>query len=88
MGAAGFRGRGPGATMTTLSFTPNLFRHVESPGARIEDDTVREVLEFWFVRCGMIPVAGNGWGVGTTSQEYTRSYLILAIRPMLRSVFR
>ncbi len=31
--------------MTTLSFSPNLLRHVETPPARIEGTTVRQVLE-------------------------------------------
>ena len=34
--------------MTTLSFTPNLLRHVETPAARVEGATVREVLEGYF----------------------------------------
>ena len=34
--------------MTTVIFTPNLFRHVESPRARIEGATVREVMEIYF----------------------------------------
>jgi len=36
------------ATMTTLSFTPNLRRHVEIPDASVEGDTVRLVLERYF----------------------------------------
>ena len=48
MGAVGFRGRGAGSAMTTLSFTPNLLRHVESPKARTEGATVREVMELYF----------------------------------------
>ncbi len=34
--------------MTTLSFTPNLYRHVESPRARVEGATVRDVMEMYF----------------------------------------
>jgi molybdopterin synthase sulfur carrier subunit len=34
--------------MTTLSFTPNLRRHVETPRARLEGATVRQVLERYF----------------------------------------
>ena len=34
--------------MTTLSFTPNLLRHVETPTARVDGRTVREVLEGYF----------------------------------------
>jgi molybdopterin synthase sulfur carrier subunit len=34
--------------MTTLSFTPNLRRHVETPAARVEGATVRQVLEGYF----------------------------------------
>lgn len=34
--------------MTTLTFTPNLLRHVETPPARVEGATVREVLEAYF----------------------------------------
>jgi sulfur carrier protein ThiS len=34
--------------MTTLSFTPNLLRHVETPTARVEGTTVRQVLEAYF----------------------------------------
>ena len=34
--------------MTTLSFTPNLLRHVRTPSARVEGVTVREVLEAYF----------------------------------------
>lgn len=34
--------------MTTLSFTPNLRRHVETPTARVEGATVRQVLEGYF----------------------------------------
>ena len=35
--------------MTTLSFTPNLLRHVETPTARAEGTTVRQVLEGYFL---------------------------------------
>lgn len=34
--------------MTTLSFTPNLRRHVECPSAQVEGVTVRQVLEAYF----------------------------------------
>ena len=34
--------------MTTVSFTPNLLRHVETPGAKVEGATVRQVLEEYF----------------------------------------
>jgi molybdopterin synthase sulfur carrier subunit len=34
--------------MTTLSFTPNLRRHVKTPTARVEGATVRQVLEGYF----------------------------------------
>ena len=34
--------------MATLMFTQNLLRHVETPGARAEGGTVREVLEMYF----------------------------------------
>ncbi|MEZ4703250.1 MAG: hypothetical protein R2834_23175 [Rhodothermales bacterium] len=34
--------------MTTLSFTPNLLRHVDVPAAQIAGATVREVLESYF----------------------------------------
>ncbi len=34
--------------MTTLSFTPNLLRHVETPTARVAGATVRQVLEAYF----------------------------------------
>jgi molybdopterin synthase sulfur carrier subunit len=34
--------------MTTLAFTPNLARHVETPTARVEGDTLREALERYF----------------------------------------
>ncbi len=34
--------------MTTLSFTPNLRRHVKTPISRVEGATVREVLEGYF----------------------------------------
>jgi molybdopterin converting factor small subunit len=34
--------------MTTLSFTPNLRRHVETPGALADGATVRQVLERYF----------------------------------------
>lgn len=37
-----------GLMMTSLSFTPNLLRHVESPSARVEGATVREVMEMYF----------------------------------------
>ena len=35
-------------TMTALSFTPNLLRHVAAPTARVEGATVRQVLEGYF----------------------------------------
>lgn len=34
--------------MTTVSFTANLLRHVETPTARVEGATVRQVLEGYF----------------------------------------
>ncbi len=34
--------------MTTLSFTPNLRRHVETPDALVEGITVRQVLSRYF----------------------------------------
>ncbi len=34
--------------MATLSFTPNLRRHVETPAARVEGATLRQVLEGYF----------------------------------------
>jgi len=34
--------------MATLTFTQNLLRHVETPAARAEGGTVREVLEGYF----------------------------------------
>jgi molybdopterin synthase sulfur carrier subunit len=34
--------------MTTLSFTPNLRRHVETPDASVEGATVRQVLGRYF----------------------------------------
>ena len=34
--------------MTTLSFTPNLQRHVDVPAAEIAGATLREVLEHYF----------------------------------------
>ncbi len=34
--------------LTTLSFTPNLLRHVETPTTRAEGTTVRQVLEGYF----------------------------------------
>ena len=34
--------------MTTLSFTANLRRHVDTPVARVEGATVRQVLERYF----------------------------------------
>ena len=36
------------ATKTTLSFTPNLRRHVETPDAFVEGATVRLVLDRYF----------------------------------------
>ena len=35
-------------TMTTLRFTPNLLRHVDTPTLRVEGGTVREVLDRYF----------------------------------------
>lgn len=37
-----------GGGMTTLSFTPNLRRHLETPTARLRGETVGEVLEGYF----------------------------------------
>ncbi len=34
--------------MATLSFTPNLFRHVQSPSARVGGATVRQALDEYF----------------------------------------
>lgn len=34
--------------MTTLSFTPNLLRHVDAPRARVGGGTVRQVLDAYF----------------------------------------
>ena len=34
--------------MTTLSFTPNLLRHLQTPTERIAGATVRQVLESYF----------------------------------------
>lgn len=34
--------------MATLSFTPNLMRHVETPPARVGGASVREALEGYF----------------------------------------
>lgn len=34
--------------MTTLSFTPNLRRHVETPTVRVDGATLRQVLEGYF----------------------------------------
>ncbi len=34
--------------MTTLSFTPGLRRYVETPAARVEGTTVRQVLDRYF----------------------------------------
>ena len=34
--------------MATLSFTPNLLRHVETPNVPVEGTTVRQVLEAYF----------------------------------------
>lgn len=34
--------------MTTLSFTPNLLRHVETPDVPVQGATVRQVLEGYF----------------------------------------
>ena len=34
--------------MTTLRFTPNLLRHVDTPTVPVEGDTVRDVLERYF----------------------------------------
>jgi hypothetical protein len=34
--------------MTTLTFTPNLLRHVDTPAAPVEGATVRQVLESYF----------------------------------------
>ena len=35
--------------MANISFTPNLFRHVQSPSARVAGTTVRQVLDEYFV---------------------------------------
>ena len=37
-----------GRLMTTLTFTPNLLRHVEAPASAVEGATVRQVLERYF----------------------------------------
>ena len=34
--------------MVSLSFTPNLLRHVEVPAAQLDGDTVRDILEQYF----------------------------------------
>ena len=34
--------------MATLSFTPNLFRHVQTPTAQVKGKTVRIALEAYF----------------------------------------
>ena len=34
--------------MTTLAFTPNLARHVDTPGARVAGDTLKAALEQYF----------------------------------------
>ncbi len=34
--------------MATLSFTPNLLRHVDAPPAHVGGATVREVMEHYF----------------------------------------
>ncbi len=34
--------------MTTLAFTPNLARHVETPDARVSGTTLRAALETYF----------------------------------------
>jgi hypothetical protein len=34
--------------MTTIAFTPNLARHVETPGARVRGDTLRAALDAYF----------------------------------------
>lgn len=34
--------------MTTLSFTPNLLRHVKTPMIQVKGDTVCQVLEVYF----------------------------------------
>jgi molybdopterin synthase sulfur carrier subunit len=36
------------AIMTTLGFTPNLRRHVQTPDARVDGDTLRAVLDSYF----------------------------------------
>jgi sulfur-carrier protein len=36
------------ANMTSITFTPNLRRHVEVPGAQVDGSTVREALEAYF----------------------------------------
>ena len=51
--------------MTTLSFTPNLLRHVETPTMQLEGSTVREVLEVYFqahpsVRRYVLDIAADG----------------------------
>jgi molybdopterin synthase sulfur carrier subunit len=43
-----FADRHQDSPMTTLSFTPNLLRHVAAPTARVEGATVREALEAYF----------------------------------------
>jgi molybdopterin synthase sulfur carrier subunit len=45
---ASFAGCHQDSAMTTLSFTPNLLRHVDAPMARVEGATVRQVLEAYF----------------------------------------
>ena len=35
--------------MTTLAFTPNLARHVETPGAEVRGPTLRQALDHYFV---------------------------------------
>jgi len=34
--------------VTTLSFTPNLLRHIETPSAPVEGATVQQVLDKYF----------------------------------------
>lgn len=34
--------------MTTLAFTPNLARHVETPGAEVRGPTLRTALDHYF----------------------------------------
>ena len=42
-------GRAPWRSLvTTLSFTPNLLRHVDTPSMRVTGATVREVMERYF----------------------------------------